>query len=269
MAQPGLIPTFSPTPRAGDFLQGAVLPLKAAGVILRSGKLRGLAMLSGLITFVSLIALLWLLGVYTDDLLRYFWSTPESWWGKGLWYVVLVLAFLGLLVIGMNTVPLALQAPLQDPMSEATEELCGDFQAPGFTVGALVKGVSVGLAHTLTRIAILLAGQALLFPLNFIPGIGSIVWTVLSATWTIVWAAGEHLGGPMARHLYPFSAVRQVLRKRRALTFGFGATVYLLLWVPVLNLFFVPLAIVGGTLLFRGLLQAGALPPPPPPRKAA
>ena len=44
---------------------------------------------------------------------------------------------------------------------------------------------------------------------------------------------------------------------------GFGAAVYVILWVPVLNTLFVPLAIVGGTLLFRGLLAAGALPPPP------
>ena len=49
---------------------------------------------------------------------------------------------------------------------------------------------------------------------------------------------------------------------------AFGAAVYLILLVPILNTFFLPAAIVGGTLLFRGLRAAGALGPPPPPTPA-
>jgi CysZ protein len=49
---------------------------------------------------------------------------------------------------------------------------------------------------------------------------------------------------------------------------GFGAAVYVLLWLPVLNLFFIPLAVVAGTLLFRGLRASGSLPPPTVSRKA-
>jgi CysZ protein len=33
--------------------------------------------------------------------------------------------------------------------------------------------------------------------------------------------------------------------------------------VPVLNFFLMPVAVVAGTLLYRGLLAAGALPPDP------
>ena len=38
----------------------------------------------------------------------------------------------------------------------------------------------------------------------------------------------------------------------------FGAALYVLLWIPVLDFFLIPLAIVGGTLLYRGLEAAGA-----------
>ena len=57
--------------------------------------------------------------------------------------------------------------------------------------------------------------------------------------------------------------LRQVLRTRRALCLGFGAAVYLLMWIPILNLFFIPLAVVAGTLLFCGVRHSGDLPPPP------
>jgi CysZ protein len=102
-----------------------------------------------------------------------------------------------------------------------------------------------------------------LLPLNLVPGAGSLAWSVLASAWTMTWLAAEHLGGVMARHLYPFAAVRQVLAERRALCLGFGAAVYVLLWVPILNTFFLPAAVVGGTLLFRGLRAAGSLPPAP------
>jgi CysZ protein len=54
--------------------------------------------------------------------------------------------------------------------------------------------------------------------------------------------------------------VIRALRTRLPLALGFGATLWVLLWVPVLNFFLMPVAVVAGTLLFRGLLSSGALP---------
>jgi CysZ protein len=59
----------------------------------------------------------------------------------------------------------------------------------------------------------------------------------------------------------PFRAVRAALRRRSMATLGFGLALYLMLFVPVLNFFLVPLAVVGGTLLFRALRIEG-LPTP-------
>ena len=90
-------------------------------------------------------------------------------------------------------------------------------------------------------------------PLNWIPVAGSVIYAVLSTLWTIWWVAAEYLSGPMARHLLPFRAVLQAMRGRPWLVMGMGATLYVVLWVPVLNCFLVPLAVVAGTLLFRAL----------------
>ncbi|MCE9667342.1 EI24 domain-containing protein [Myxococcus stipitatus] len=257
------IPSLSPRPRLSDFFQGLGLLGRGFGLIFRSRRLFLLSALCAVVTAVALVGLAWLLWTQGPGVLDSLWTRPESWYGRAGWYTVLVLAGLVLWVVGANVVPPLLLAPLQDPISEATEALCGEEDGPGFTVSGLMRGIVTGLAHTLARLFFLLAGLALLAPLNLIPGVGSVLWTVLGALWTMTWMAGEFLAAPMTRHLYPFAEVRRMLRERRALCLGLGAGVYVLLWIPILNTFFLPVAIVAGTLLYRGMRQAGLLPPPP------
>lgn len=266
------IPVISPRGRPGDFFQGLTLLGRAFGLIFRAPKLFGLSALCAAVTFFSLVVLTVLLWRYTPELVGHFFARPEPWYGQALWYLVLALTFLILLVVGANVVPPLLLTPLQDPLSELTEDLCGGYTSPPFTVGAFLRGLVTGVLHTLARIFFLLAGLGVLLPLNLIPGLGSILWTVLGSVWTMTWLAGEHLAAPMTRHGYAFKEVRRALRARPALCLGFGAGVYVLLWVPVLNTFFLPVAIVGGTLLYRGMVAAGVVPPPPiahPERPAA
>ena len=257
------VPPIAPRPTLGDFFQGFTLLGRAFGLIFRSPRLFLLSTLCAIVTFVSLGALVVLLWRYTPGLVSHFFARPESVYLQPLWYLVLVLTFVVLLVVGANAVPPLLLTPLQDPISEATEELCGGPPSPPFSLGAFLRGLVTGITHTLARLFFLVLGLLVLAPLNLIPGVGSILWTALGSLWSMMWMAGEHLAAPMTRHLYPFSEVRRMLRERRALCLGLGAGVYLLLWVPVLNTFFLPVAIVAGTLLYRGLRDAGLLPPPP------
>jgi CysZ protein len=264
MTKPSPIPTIAPKPALSDFFQGLSLLGRAFGLIFRSSKLFLLSSLCAAVTFVALVGLVVLLWKYTPELVGRFFARPEAWYGQAAWYLVLTLTFVVLLVVGANTVPPLLLAPLQDPLSEATEEQCGGVPATPFSLGAFLRGLAIGIAHTLARIFLLVLGLVLLAPLNLIPVVGSILWTVLGSLWSMMWMAGEHLAAPMTRHLYPFAEVRRVLRERRALCLGLGAGIYLLLWIPVLNTFFLPVAVVAGTLLYRGLLAAGQLRPPPP-----
>ncbi|MGC4069346.1 MAG: EI24 domain-containing protein [Polyangiaceae bacterium] len=156
----------------------------------------------------------------------------------------------------------ATRALWRSDSSEATEVACGDFESPPFTFAGLVRGTLVSTSHTLLRVLLMVVGIALLWPINLVPIVGSVVWFVISWSWSAFWLAVEHLSAPMARHLYPFSAVVRVLRQRIGLALGFGAALVLLLWIPVVNFLLLPIAIVAGTLLFRGLLRIGLLPAP-------
>jgi uncharacterized protein involved in cysteine biosynthesis len=63
----------------------------------------------------------------------------------------------------------------------------------------------------------------------------------------------------MDRRQWGFKAKWTLLKANRALTFGFGAAVALMLMIPLVGLLCAPTAAVGGTLLFCDLEQGGAL----------
>ncbi len=256
-----MIPPLPAQAQLRDFFRGLALPFRALRVMMSSARLVGLSLLSALVTSGVLAGLVW-----------FWWPRALGWAealiGTGAWRDV-VSAIVGLLFFALTffvsalTVPNVVLAPLQDPLSEATETRCGDFTAPPLSAPGTVRGTLHALGHTLLRLATQLLGVGVLLPLNLIPGAGSIAFAIAGSLWSMVCLAIEHLSNPMARHLYPFGQVVVVVRRRLALSLGFGAALYVMLWVPVLNFFLMPVAVVAGTLLFRALRAAQALGPPP------
>ncbi len=230
-----------------NFLHGLALPFSALRLIFKTPKLRGLTIICGLVASLTLVASAvgaWELGgVIAGHLI----SSDAGWKhaaSVGL-HVVLTVPLFALLAL---TLPNLVLSPLQDPLSEHTERTLGPYTP---TDGGFVRGTLISLRHTLVRLALMLVGLAVLFPLNLVPGVGSLLWFALSTTWSAFWLAAEYLSGPMARHLHRFRDVLAALRATPARTFGFGYALTLLLWVPVLNVFLMPVAVVAGTLLYR------------------
>lgn len=256
------VPHLPAKAQLGDFFRGLALPFRAVRVMASSPKLVGLSLISGLVTSGVLVGLA-----------LFWWPRAFGWAealiGTGSWRSV-ASAIVGFLIFGLSyfvsalTAPNLVLAPLQDPISEAVEERCGGFTAPPFSLPRTARGTLHSLGHTLLRLVTQLLGIAVLLPLNLIPGAGSVAWAIGGSLWSMFCLSIEHLSNPMARHFYPFGQVVLVLRKRLTLALGFGAALYVMLWVPVLNFFLMPVAVVAGTLLFRSLRQAEALGPPPP-----
>ena len=244
-----VLPTAS---RGRDLFSGLLLPLKALKLVLTTPQLLLLSMACAFVTGITLICLiifLWPLATWLSEKL----IGTAGGWRNAAGTGASVLVYLALLVIGALTVPNLLLSPLQDPLSEATETKLGNFTAAPFSFARLMQGTTTSLLHTVSRLALMLLGFAILLPLNLIPVAGSVLYAVLSSAWAMWWVCAEYLSGPMARHLLPFRAVLQAMRARPFLAMGMGATLYVVLWVPVLNCFLVPLAVVAGTLLYRAL----------------
>src|SRR4051812_24125242 len=131
------MPSDSPVPALSgglnDFFTGLGLPFRSVAVIARSGKVLGLSLFASVVTGITLVGLvigLWPVAARVARSLA-----GDGGWGSALG----VLFYLLLLVVAALTVPAILLAPLQDPISEATEGACGDFNPPPFSLARLFK----------------------------------------------------------------------------------------------------------------------------------
>lgn len=248
------VPDLSRMTAVLDFIRGFALPWRALRLVTASRRLLLLSLLSGLVTGAALVAMaivFWpLSNTWASSILE-----GDSAWFRWARLGLAVLLYVVVLTLGALSVPNVLLAPVGDPISEATELACGDFETQSSTFGQLLRGTALSLSHTVLRIVLMLTGMLVLWPLHFIPLIGGLTWLAVSSLWSMFWLATEHLSTPMARHFYPFSKVIGILRRRLALAVGFGAALSVLLWIPIVNFFLLPLAIIAGTLLYRGLLR--------------
>ena len=241
-----------------DLLRGASYPLRAACLVLRVPRLRRLTTLCAAITLLIFVGWAWALWTFLPRLLEAAWRHPEGAVGW-LWELTLIVSGALAWLLGAATLPLLALAPLEDTLVAATESAVGAPPAPPSGIAGAARQAASAVARTAIRVMLLLVGQALLLGLQLLVPAGAPVWAGAGVVWTALFACAEYLDPPLARRGGSFAEVRRVLARRTALALGFGLVVTVLLWVPLLNLFLLPLAVVAGTLLHRSLVSAGTL----------
>ena len=251
-------PELPPQSSAFDLLRGASYPFRAAGLVLRVPRLRRLTALCAAVTLLIFVGWAWALWAFLPRLLEAVWRHPAGAVGW-LWELTLIVSGALAWLLGAATLPLLALAPLEDTLVAATESAVGAPPAPPSGIARAARQALSALARTAIRVMLLLVGQALLLVLQLLLPAGAPVWAVAGVVWTALFACAEYLDPPLARRGGTFAEVRQVLARRTALALGFGLVVTVLLWVPLLNLFLLPLAVVAGTLLHHSLVSAGTL----------
>ncbi len=243
-----------------DFFRGLVLPFRAIGVVFSTSRLTLLTLAVTGVTACCLIGLGVLLWYAAPALVDSVCSPPQNAWVV-FHYLAVAVVYLLLFVLGANVLPMILTSPLMDFISVETERLLG-VPATQEENGSFFKGITKSLANTTLHVLALALGHLVLLIFLLIPIAGGVIWTALSWCWTILWLAASYLDVPMARHFYLFRQEVRILKKRLLLCMGFGTAIFLILWIPFLNCIFVPVSVVAGTLLFRGLVYANILDPP-------
>jgi len=89
-----------------------------------------------------------------------------------------------------------------------------------------------------------------LFFVGFIPMIGSVLATILGTLFSFFYNALDYLDYPMTRRFYHLKKKIKVTHSGGLLTYGFGCMAFLMLFLPVVNIFFKPVLVVAGTSLF-------------------
>jgi len=193
----------------------------------------------------------WLTGWFEEAVTRWLSYLPDwlTWLEYILWPVFLV-AVLLVVFYGFTLLANLVGAPFNGFLAARVEEQeTGRNPDSGRSIAAEVAATmaseSKKLIYTLIRFA--LVGLVVLV----------LIFTPLSPLTPLLWllAGGwllgmEYLEYPMANHGHTFKDVRDYARNRRKLSLGFGISVSLMTALPILNLFVMPAAVVGATLLW-------------------
>ncbi|MGB5812214.1 MAG: EI24 domain-containing protein [Polyangiales bacterium] len=222
------------------------------------------------ITGIAIVGVFYGTANLYDDASELVWSwMPPSWseatgWVATLigilhWFIELVLGLL-LVVIGLVLVVVLssiVAAPFNDALSEAVEAMVTGHEPPPFSFRRMIGDVvrTVRLETLKVTLYSIVVGPMFLISI-FVPGVGAVV-SVVAFTLTAIYLGVDYVDWPAARRGWSVSDRVAFARRKLPAVAGFGSGVWVLLFVPLVNLLFMPAAVAGGTLLFL------ALEPPP------
>jgi len=181
----------------------------------------------------------------------------EQWYWQALYYVLLAVVTVVILVAFFflfTLIASALASPFNEVISQKTEEIVtGTFHEAPFSVVLLVKDSGRAIAHSFRILGLYLVLLACAMLFLLIPGIGALLFAVAGALLSSYKFAFEYLGYPMDRRRFSWQDKRTFLKSGFISIMGFGLGNLVVASIPVVNLFFIPAAVVGGTLLFLDL----------------
>lgn len=247
------------------FFGGIKLPLKAVRFIAAHPKMWPWMIIPALINIVLFVITAAALVMNAPELLGWLWAQPEATWLKVVWYAVLGVVLLASVVLSYFAVLMAagvVASPFNDQLSVITErELCGTV-ANARDGESLVRGILRSIAISLITLVAYLACIVPLLFLHLIPGLGSLLNTVLGTAVSAVFLSFEYSDAALDRQGF---ALREKIGRVRAqidLAGGFGVGSALLMLIPVVNLLVMPVAVVGGTMLGIELREDHDATPP-------
>lgn len=249
---------------AGRFVRGLVMPLRAIAFLSRHPRLWPLVVVPALINLVLFVVAAGLVVTYAGDVLAWLWPRPGvegvlDWGLVALWYafgaILVVAGFLAayVLVLLLGGV---LASPFTDALSERTEALLTGAQPAA--EGSWLAGALQAVGHTAKVTALYLLLLAPILLLHLVPAVGNLAATVLGAALGAFFIALEFSDAAFSRRGLSLGAKTRLLRAHLASTMGVGLGASALLWIPLVNVFCIPLAVVSGTVLAVSLTAPAA-----------
>ncbi|MEM1415970.1 MAG: EI24 domain-containing protein [Myxococcota bacterium] len=215
-----------------------------------------------LITVACLVFGLGRLGDLAAAIVDGFWTAPDSAEGalavaedaaRTALLFVLRAVFMLLGVVVLFALSSVIASPFSDALSEAVERIHAGNEAPPFRLRTLLRDLGRTLFIEAGKLLLYLGVIGPLFLVGlFVPAVGAVVGP-LAFVLTALYLAIDYIDWPLARRNRPAGARLRLVRERFGALFGFGTGAWLCLYVPCLNLFLMPAAVAGGTLLFLEL----------------
>ncbi len=152
--------------------------------------------------------------------------------------------------------------PFCEFLSEAVEEQVTGVPSPPFSLLGTVRGLILSILHAARRLAVYLFALALALAAgNFVPVVGHALGLTLGFYFAAHTAAYDCFDAVFGRRLWRYRQKQDFLRAHRGRTFGLGAAVAVLLFIPFCNLVALGIGSIGATLAtleLEGRLSGGS-----------
>ncbi len=141
-----------------------------------------------------------------------------------------------------------INAPFEDRISKAVEKIITNTTYE--TNLGFWKETFMSIKAEFFKQAFYLSFIIPIFFLNFLPAVGSVLSTILGSLFSFFFNALDYLDYPMTRRFYKLRQKLSVVNSGGLLTYGFGAMAFIMMFLPIVNVFMKPVLVVAGTSLF-------------------
>lgn len=239
----------------GKPLIGANGLLQGAALLTTPGLRRYVAM-PLLINIVLFVGSIWVLAAQFSGLVSGWLSSLPEWllWLEWLFWVVFALTALLLVFYTFSILANIVAAPFNGLLAEAVERhLTGQSPPPSGSLTQALKEAPQAVLDELRKLGYmaLLAIPLLLLSLlsiviPILAPITPFLWMLFSA-WML---ALEYVDYPLGNHQMRFGYQRQLLRRNKLLSLGFGGATLVATMIPIVNFLVMPAAVAGATKLW-------------------
>jgi CysZ protein len=215
-----------------------------------------------ILSALALVAVVWWALAAHDRVAAALWTAPagDAWFDQlkhVLSQVLSILVALALIAAGALVVALStsvIAAPFNDALSEAVESICSGVPPRPTSLRRVATDLrrTVGLELGKWSVFIVVMGPLLVISW-LVPGPGTALYLVFGSVITVLFFAIDYLDFSAARHDFTLRQRVALLRRHPSSVVGLGLGIWGLLWVPLLNLFLMPAAVAGATMLFLEL----------------
>lgn len=236
------------------FTKGFFYPFRAGRLLMGHPRLLQYIIMPFLINLTVFFGTVyWGIGFFQDRVIGMI-PQGDAWYWMVLYYLLWVVAVAVTSVLVFFTFTLVgnlIASPFNELLSEKTERmLTATRDEQPFSLAAFAKNALSTLVDEAKKMSLFLVVMLLLLALNFIPGLGTAVYAVLSVVLMIFFLCVEYTGYIFGRKNLRFRDQRRYFFARKFLMIGFGTGVLCLLAIPFLQLLCIPLGVVGATQLW-------------------
>ncbi|MFA5405237.1 MAG: EI24 domain-containing protein [Ignavibacteria bacterium] len=237
-----------------DFFFGFTYPIRCINIFLKNPKIIAYSLVPFIINVIIygtifVFSYKWIIG-FSGNVTGAK-EVYSTWWQELLNILLLFVSFFILLIIcylAFITLSSIITAPFNEKISCLVEEVFTKNKVK-YDIG-FWKDAWLSIKAELLKILFYLVILIPILLLNLIPFIGSIFSTVFGILFSFFYNALDFLDYPMTRKYFNLRKKIKIVISKKLLSIGFGCCVFLIMFLPFLNVLLKSVCVTAGTALF-------------------